>query len=66
MSTRMQTDVWIYRTAFVLGSILVVSLLGILLFLFTQHSVPGALVTLGSISAAGLAKLLISPLNWGL
>ena len=64
MSTRMQTDTWIYHLGIVLVWILVASLVGILILTIMKRPVPDLLYVLGSVTASGLARLLIpSPLN---
>jgi len=60
----MQTDTWIYHLGIVLVWILVASLVGILILTIMKRPVPDLLYVLGSVTASGLARLLIpSPLN---
>lgn len=66
MKTRNQTDAWIYYTTIVLGSILMLSIAGMVIFMFMLHTISEMLVALGVVAGAGLAKLFISPLTLGL
>jgi len=63
MKTCVQTDYWIHFIFIVLGSILVLSLVGVVFLILIIHIVPEILVALGIVAGAGLAKLFISPLN---
>jgi hypothetical protein len=66
MNTGMQTDVWIYRTIIVLGSIYAVSVVGIITLAIMGQPMPENLVALGAVAAAGLVRLLFWSLNRGL
>jgi hypothetical protein len=66
MKNPIQTDTWMYHTAIVLGSMLMMSGAGIIILWLMKQSIPEILLTLGLVSGAGLAKLLISPLSRGL
>ena len=66
MNTHMQTDVWIYRALIVLGLIVVASVVGTTALLLMGRPTSQLLIALGSVTGAGLVKLLISPLNRGL
>jgi hypothetical protein len=66
MNTRLHTDTWMYRVVIVLGLIAIVSVAGILTFRVTYQPVSELLVAVSVISAGGLSRLLISPLNSGL
>jgi hypothetical protein len=64
MNTRTQTDVWIYSTMIVLGSIAAVSAVGSIILTIMNQPLPEILLPLGAVAASGLARLLIpSPLN---
>lgn len=66
MNTRLQTDAWMYRVVFVLGLIAAVSAVGILTLRITGQPLSEILIAVSVISAGGLSRLLISPLNSGL
>ena len=66
MNTRMQTDGWISRLVIVLGLILMVSVAAILTLRITGQPLSELLVAVSVISAGGLSRLWISPLNSGL
>ena len=66
MNTGMQADIWISRTVIVLGLIAVVSVVGILTLRITGQPLSELLVAVSVISAGGLRRLMISPLNSGL
>jgi hypothetical protein len=66
MKTHMQSGTWIFTTAVVLAVIFIITVIGIIVLALTNHPMPGLLVALGWISAAGLAKVMVSPLSWGL
>jgi len=63
MNSQLKTDIWIYHIELVLGSILVISVIGTITLLIMEHSLSEVLAALGSVSGAGLAKLRISPWN---
>ena len=62
MNTRIQTNTWIYRTVIVLGSIVLTSAVGSILLTMMAQPLVEIPVALGSVAAAGLLRLLISPL----
>jgi hypothetical protein len=66
MTTRTQTDVWIYRIAIVLAVISITSVIGAITLTMVGWPMPDILVALGTVAGAGLARLLVSPLNRGL
>jgi len=59
----MNTDIWFYYLAIVLGLITAVSALGILILTLLGQPVSGVLLVLGLVAVAGLVRLLISPLK---
>lgn len=62
MNTQRKTDTWIYYLVLVLGFIAAASVVGSIALLLVGRTVPDILLALGTVSAAGLLKLLISPL----
>ncbi len=63
MNSHMNTDIWFYYLAIVLGLITAVSALGILILTLLGQPVSGVLLVLGLVAVAGLVRLLISPLK---
>ena len=63
MNSHMNTDIWVYYLAIVLGFITAVSALGTLILTIMGQPVPELLLVLGLLAVAGLTRLLISPLK---
>ena len=63
MNSNMNTDIWIYYLAVVLGFITSVSALGTLILTIMGQPVSELLLVLGLLAVAGLVRLLISPLK---
>ena len=65
MNTRMKRDHWIYRAVvIVLGFTGVMSLVGTIVLVMTDHSTPEIIVAVGFAAIGGLAGLLApSPTN---
>jgi len=63
MNSHMNTDIWIYYLAIVLGLITAVSALGTLILTIMGQPVSEVLIVLGLLAVAGLIRLVISPLK---
>lgn len=63
MKMSITTDAWVSHCATVLGLIAAASVISAIILTMMSLPVPGVIIGLGLISAAGLARLLISPLN---
>ena len=63
MHTRMTSDAWAFNCAIVLGFITVASTMGTLMLAILGQPLSEVIIGLGVLAAAGLARLLISPLN---
>jgi len=61
----MKKDTWIYRAVvLVLGVTVLISLIGTIVLVMTDHSTPEIIIALGSAAIGGLAGLLApSPSN---
>ena len=66
MNTCIQSSVWINRLVFVFGSIATGSLIDIITMTMMGRSIPDIIAILGLVALAGLARLLVSPLNQGI
>ena len=66
MDTCTQSSVWINNIVIVFGSIAVGSLVDIITMTMMGRSIPDIIAILGLVSMAGLARLLVSPLNQGI
>jgi len=66
MNAHEQSSVWIHRIGIVFGSIVAGSLVDIITMTIIGRPIPGIFAILGLVSMAGLARLLVSPLNQGI
>ena len=63
MNTRFQMEVWMHRTVIALGFIAAVSLAGVIILTAVGQPMPKILIAMAVVAIAGLARLLVSPLN---
>jgi len=63
MNTHIQTRVWVHRFAVVLGTFVVVSLVGIIALTIIGGHIHEVVIVFGLVAMTGMVRLLISPLN---